>query len=114
MGEVVLESDLSNGRLVFLRDLYKDPLDNGSLQLVAQASEDLEAWIEVNVINVGFPLVEDEVFGEEGGPVREEFIFETGHEEGNARSLFMMRALRSPRPESGRDFFRLRAQVNAN
>ena len=109
-GELIMDSDAVQSRYVFMRDLYKDPLDLSTPKLVAGASEDFERFTEASAIRVGFPLVMDENFSEVDGLDRRQFIFETGHEEGNARSLFMMRALQSPRPESGRDFFRLTAE----
>jgi len=90
----LLEPGTGFGRMTFLRDLYKDPLLGTGLQLQSGFSGDLTAWTYLTASKVGFPL---------------EF-FETGADQGNARSLLMMRAIRRQTPVSGRNFFRLRGQ----
>ncbi|WP_200390299.1 choice-of-anchor M domain-containing protein [Roseibacillus ishigakijimensis] len=89
-----LSPDGGEGRLIFLRDLYKDPLAGQSPRLVSEASQDLELWATIEPTAPGYPLE----------------LFETGAEEGNALSKFMMRALKRETPPSGRDFFRLRVK----
>ena len=91
---VEIEPEGTHGRMIFLRDLHKDPLDGTSPELVSGASHDLVSWIYLDISRPGFPL---------------EF-FETGAEEGNAVSLLMMRALRREMSDEGRDFFRLEAR----
>jgi surface-anchored protein len=74
----------------FLRDTYKDPLDESKWQLRPGASTDLLAWNVRSSRIPGFPLE----------------IFETGRGEGNAYGRILDRKLRVSGPVPGRAFFR--------
>ncbi|WP_367873288.1 choice-of-anchor M domain-containing protein [Luteolibacter sp. Populi] len=74
----------------FLRDTYKDPLDETRWQIRPSASMNLKDWHPRSSRVPGFPFQ----------------IFETGAEEGNAHGRIMSRQLRfTPTPQS-KGFFR--------
>lgn len=78
------------GAIDFLRDTYKDPLDESSWKIRASHSPDLTTW-EVRSPRVpGFPLG----------------LFETGAESGNARGRILRRYLRVMPASQPRAYFR--------
>lgn len=79
-----------DGVLAFLRDTYKDPLDESKWQLRPAASSDLLAWKLRSSRIPGFPLE----------------VFETGLGEGNAYGRISRNQLRVMGPGVGRAFFR--------
>ncbi|MCW1885580.1 choice-of-anchor M domain-containing protein [Luteolibacter flavescens] len=82
--------DDSSAGIGFLRDTYKDPLDESSWEIRGSHSADLFTWRVRSSRIPGFPLG----------------IFETGAEQGNTWSRIMHRRLRVlPAPQS-RGFFR--------
>jgi hypothetical protein len=74
----------------FLRDTYKDPLDESKWQLRPASSSDLLAWKLRSSRIPGFPLE----------------VFETGLGEGNAYGRISRNQLRLMGPGVGRAFFR--------
>jgi hypothetical protein len=71
----------------FLRDTYKDTLDETRWQIRPSASTDLQTWYLRSSRVPGFPLG----------------IVETGAEEGNAHGRIMLRRMRimpAPQPEA--------------
>lgn len=80
----------TSGGIDFLRDTYKDPLDESSWEIRALHSPDLAAWSVHSSRVPGFPLG----------------LFETGAEGGNAWSRVFHRRLRTPSPPPARAFFR--------
>ncbi len=91
---VQIEPGGTHARMIFLRDLHKDPLNGTSPELVSGTSSDLRSWTYLDVGRPGFPLE----------------LFETGAEEGNAVSLIMKRALRREISDEEPGFFRLLAR----
>ncbi|MGE9270997.1 MAG: choice-of-anchor M domain-containing protein [Verrucomicrobiales bacterium] len=91
--QVSVDDDGSYARMTFLRDLVKDPLYGEATSLQSGSSNDLSNWTFLTRTQPGLP----------NGP------YETGAEEGNARSPFTRRTLRTEVPEGGRGFFRLKA-----
>jgi surface-anchored protein len=77
------------GGIGFLRDTYKDPLDESSWEIRASYSPDLSAWTVRSPRVPGFPLG----------------LFESGAESGNAWSRILHRRLRTPSPPPARAFF---------
>jgi hypothetical protein len=76
--------------LGFLRDTYKDPLDESKWQLRPATSTDLLTWQLRSSRIPGFPLE----------------VFETGLGEGNAYGRIARKQLRVMEPGVGRSFFR--------
>jgi surface-anchored protein len=83
-------SAAGDGVFGFLRDSYKDPLDESKWQLRPAASTDLLAWKLRSSRIPGFPLE----------------VFETGLGEGNAYGRIARNQLRIEGPQVGRAFFR--------
>lgn len=79
-----------DGVLGFLRDTYKDPLDESKWQLRPASSTDLLTWKLRSSRIPGFPLE----------------VFETGHGEGNAYGRIARNQLRIMGPGVSRAFFR--------
>lgn len=77
------------GGVTFLRDTYKDPLDESRWQIRPSYSADLRTWQLRSARVPGFPLA----------------LFETGAEEGNARGRIVRRSLRML-PAAPLGFFR--------
>jgi surface-anchored protein len=78
----------------FLRDTYKDPLDESHWKLRVGFSDDLQSWREISPRNPGRPL---------------EF-WETAAEAGNAYGRIMSRRLRWAEPARGAAYFRFAAE----
>lgn len=83
-------SATGDGVLAFLRDTYKDPLDESKWQLRPAASSDLLTWKRRSSRIPGFPLE----------------VFETGLGEGNALGRIARNRLRILGPGVSRAFFR--------
>ncbi len=79
----------------FLRDTFKDPLDESGWEIVPGTSADLKTWTTVRPRNPGFPFK----------------IYETSAEEGNARGRILQRRLRVMAPDPSRAFFRFHVQA---
>ncbi len=83
-------------RFSFLRDTYKDPLDESSWEIRSQVSTNLQSWTTRSSRTPGFPLG----------------IVETGSlDEGNAHGRVMDRHLRVRGEDPGRWFFRFRVDA---
>lgn len=82
-------ADATDGRLTFLRDTYKDPLDESRWQLRPSVSTDLATWQSRSSRVPGFPLG----------------VYEAGAERGDAHGRILRRQLRLPGPQP-RAFFR--------
>lgn len=78
------------GAIDFLRDTFKDPLDESLWEIRASASTDLASWQLRSSRVPGFPLG----------------IFETGAEQGNAHARILHRRLRVMPAVQSRAFFR--------
>jgi surface-anchored protein len=78
------------GEIHFLRDTFKDPLDESAWQIRPSISTDLVNWNVRSSRNPGFPLG----------------IFETGGEEGNALGRILKRRVRMMPAVQPRAFFR--------
>jgi len=74
----------------FLRDTYKDRLDETRWKFRAGVSEDLVSWREISSRSPGRPLE----------------LWETGAEQGNAYGRIMQRRLRLAAPKGPKAFFR--------
>lgn len=96
-------------RFLFMRDLHKDLLDDSSPSLFPAFSSDLQSWETIGAGRGrnGLPIVESEV-SEDGLPNR---LHELPVISGNARSLFMERALSNPIAGGISGFFRFESEV---
>ncbi len=81
-----------HGAVEFLRDTWKDRLNETGWDIHAEASPDLVTWQVRSSRVPGFPLE----------------LFETGAERGNAYGRILRRQLRAIGPGEGRHFFRFR------
>jgi surface-anchored protein len=85
-----------SGMLPFLRDTFKDPLDETRWQILPGASTDLVNWEFRSSRVPGFPLE----------------LSESGAEEGNACGRILHRALRLPPGSAPNAFFRFKTITN--
>lgn len=85
-----------SGSFSYLRDTFKDPLDESRWQVLAGASTDLINWEFRSARVPGFPLE----------------LSETGAEEGNACGRILHRALRLPPGSAPNAFFRFKTISN--